>query len=153
MSMTTDEAEKLLELYFNNLDHAAIGDAGGLKGSTAAGSMQISLHHADPGEAGDQTTSEVAYGGYARVAVGRTTGGWAVSSAADPAVADNVSAVSFPTATSGTTTATYFGVGSSATGAGLLLFSGQITSPGGGLAISNGITPEFPIGDLDVTAD
>lgn len=32
----------------------------------------VSLHTADPGETGTQTTSEATYGGYARVSVART---------------------------------------------------------------------------------
>ena len=33
----------------------------------------VALHTADPGEAGDQTTSEATYTGYARIAVARTS--------------------------------------------------------------------------------
>lgn len=153
MSMTTAEAEKLLGLYFENQDHANIGDATGIRGATTAGSLYISLHSADPGETGSQTTAEVSYGGYARVGVARTTGAWNISSAADPATAKNAAAVTFGQCTSGTTTATYFGVGTSASGVGQLLFSGQITSPGGGLAISTGITPEFAADAMVVSAD
>jgi len=41
--------------------------------------IQMALHTAWPGLAGDQTTSEIAYTGYARVAVARTAGGWTVT--------------------------------------------------------------------------
>jgi hypothetical protein len=44
--------------------------------------LQVSLHTADPGPSGNQTTSEVAYTGYARVAVNRAndgTAGWTVT--------------------------------------------------------------------------
>ena len=34
--------------------------------------LYVSLHTADPGEAGDQTTSEATYTGYARIAVVRS---------------------------------------------------------------------------------
>ena len=40
--------DDLLELIFQNLDAANIGDATGLRGSSAAGNMWISLHTADP---------------------------------------------------------------------------------------------------------
>jgi hypothetical protein len=46
----------------------------------ATGLVCISLHTADPGEAGDQTTSEATYKSYARVSVARTTAGWTVTS-------------------------------------------------------------------------
>ena len=36
--------------------------------------LYLSLHTADPGEAGSQTTSEATYTSYARVAVARTSG-------------------------------------------------------------------------------
>jgi hypothetical protein len=148
--MTTAEAEKLLKLYFRNEDHGGIGNAGGLLGATAAGSLYISLHTADPTETGVQTSSEATYGGYSRKAVGRTTGAWTVSSATDPPTVDNSAAVTFDQCTSGTNSITFFGVGVSSTGAGQLLFSGALTAT---LEVSTGITPEFAIGDLNVTAD
>ena len=40
--------------------------------------LYVSLHTGDPGEAGSQTTSECAYGSYARVAVARSGSGWTV---------------------------------------------------------------------------
>lgn len=54
-------ATDLLELIFNNVDWANIGDATGLPGSAVAGSLYISLHTASPGEGGDQTTNEASY--------------------------------------------------------------------------------------------
>lgn len=54
-------ATDLLELIFNNVAWANIGDATGLPGSAAAGSLYISLHTASPGEGGDQTTNECSY--------------------------------------------------------------------------------------------
>ena len=68
-----------LLLLFNNTDFANIGDAAGLQNSAAAGSLYVSLHTADPGEAGSQTTSEATYTGYARVAVARSGSGWTVT--------------------------------------------------------------------------
>lgn len=41
--------------------------------------IQVALHTAFPTLAGDQTNSEVAYTGYGRVAVARTSGGWTVT--------------------------------------------------------------------------
>lgn len=81
----------LLLLIFNNTDAALIGDATGLRGSSTAGSLYVSLHTGDPGEAGNQTTSECAYGSYARVAVARSGSGWTVSgNTVTNAVADDV---------------------------------------------------------------
>jgi hypothetical protein len=61
MSKSNSWENSLLLLLFNNTAVANVGDATGLRGSTTAGSLYASLHTADPGEAGDQTTSEATY--------------------------------------------------------------------------------------------
>lgn len=60
-AMTTAAANAFLLLFFNNTDWAVVGDAAGLQNSSAAGSLYLSLHTASPGEAGDQSTSEISY--------------------------------------------------------------------------------------------
>lgn len=107
-------------------------------------SLYVSLHTANPGATGSQTTSEAAYTSYARVAVARTSGGWSISSE----TISNVAAVTFPTATGGSETETYVGIGTAASGTGILLWFGALTAS---LAVSNGITPSFAIGALTVT--
>lgn len=146
MSATNAFETDLLDHIFANADIANIGDATGLRGSTTAGSFYISLHTADPGETGDQTTSEATYTSYARVAVVRSGSGWTVSGNE----VTNAAAVTFPACTGGSSTVTHFGIGTDSTGAGNLLFYGALTAS---LAISNGITPSFAIGALSVTAD
>ena len=69
----------LLLLLFNNTNAANIGDSTGLRGSSSAGSLFVSLHTADPGPSGDQTTNEITYSSYARVAVARSGSGWTVT--------------------------------------------------------------------------
>jgi len=132
-----------LKLVFNATAIANIADNAA---SAPLTNLYVSLHTGDPGEAGSQTTSECAYTSYARVAVARTSGGWTVTANA----VENAAAITFPAATGGSETATYFAVGTDATGTGKILYSGALTS---GLAISTGITPEFAAGDLDVTED
>lgn len=149
MSASNALESALLLLLFNNTNAANIGDATGLRGSTTAGSLYVSLHTADPGEAGDQTTSEATYTSYARVAVARASGGWTVSGTA-PSEAVNTAATTFPACTGGTNTITHFGIGTAATSTGVLLVSGALTSS---LAVSTGITPSFDIGQLVVTLD
>lgn len=146
MSATNAFETALLTLYFNNTDHANIGDAGGLQNSAAAGSFYISLHTADPGEAGSQTTSEATYTGYARVAVARSGAGWTVSGSN----VSNAAAITFGACTAGSNTITHFGIGSDVSGAGNLFFKGALTAS---LAVSAGITPQFAIGELDVNLD
>lgn len=146
MSLTNAYETAILELIFKNTDCANIGDATGLRGSSTAGNFYISLHTADPGETGTQTTSEAAYTSYARVAVVRSGSGWTVSSGS----ATNAAAITFPACTGSTATCTYFGIGTASSGTGTLLFSAALSSS---LSVSTGITPSFAIGALTVTAD
>lgn len=146
MSATNVLENGLLSLLFENANYANVGDATGLRGSSTAGSFYVSLHTANPNETGTQTTSEAAYTSYARQAVARSTAGWSVAAG----VADNDAAISFPAATGGSETETHFGVGSDVSGAGNLFIWGALTSS---LAVSNGITPSFAIGALDITLD
>lgn len=135
--------------FFQNANIANMGDATGLRGSTTAGSLFIALHTADPGEAGDQTTSEATYTGYARVAVARSSGGFTVSGTA-PTQAANAAAVNFPACTASTSVCTFFSVGLVTSGASVILASGALTAS---LSVSAGITPSFAIGQLTVTLD
>lgn len=146
MSMTNAAEAALLDLLFLNVDWANIGDAAGLQNSAAAGNFYISLHTSDPGEAGNQSTSEVAYTSYARVAVARTAGGFTLTTS----TISNTALVQFPQCTGGSATATHFGIGTDLSGAGNLLFKGALSSS---LSISNGIQPQFAAGALTVTVD
>jgi hypothetical protein len=136
MSKTNVFENELLEHIFNNADITLIGDAAGLLGSAADGSLHISLHTSDPGEAGDQTTNEATYGSYARVAVARDGSGWTVSANSVSPDAD----IEFPEATSGSETITHFGVGASASAAGKLLYKGTV-SPN--IAVTTGVIPRL----------
>jgi hypothetical protein len=146
MSATNAFETDFLKHIFQNLAIANVGDASGLQPAATAGSFYVSLHTDDPGETGDQTTNEATYTGYARVAVARSAAGWTISGNE----ISNAAAVTFGACSAGSNTITHFGIGTAETTAGHLLFSGELTAP---LAVSAGITPEFAIGDLDVTAD
>lgn len=106
--------------------------------------IYISLHTASPTSAGNQTSSEADYTSYARVPVARTTGGWSISSS----TISNVASITFPLATGGSESEAYVGIGTLASGTGVLLWFGQLTAP---LAVSSGITPSFAISALTVT--
>jgi hypothetical protein len=137
----------LLDLLFLNTDWANVGDAGGLQNSSAAGSFYIALHTSDPGEAGDQTTNEIAYNSYDRVAVARSGAGWTRS----VSTIENAALVQFPQCTGGSGTATHFSIGvSDHPTAGQIILSGALSSS---LAISNGIQPQFAAGALTATVD
>lgn len=137
MSKSNSAENNFLKLLFNNTGWANIGDATGLPGSASAGSLFVSLHTADPGEAGDQSTSEISYTGYARVAVARSSGGWTITNNSVSPVAT----ISFGQMTAGTGgTVTHFGIGRATSGAGELLYSGTV-SPN--IAVTNGVTPQL----------
>jgi hypothetical protein len=146
MSKTNAWENMLLLLLFNNTDAANIGDAGGLQNSATAGSLYLSLHTADPGEAGDQTTSEVGYTSYARVAVARSGAGFTVSGNSVSLAA----AASFPAGTGGSGTATHFGIGTASSGAGVLLYSGTVTP---NIVTGNAVTPQLSTAAGLVTED
>ena len=149
MSKTNTLESDILSHIFKNAAITLVGDSAGLLPSASAGNLYVSLHSADPGETGDQTTSELSYTGYARVAVVRSGSGWTVSATAPTQVA-NAAIIAFGLDTVASVTATYFGVGTDATSTGKLLYSGQLVAS---LAISPGITPSFAIGALVVTED
>ena len=138
MSKSDDMEHKLLLLLFNNTAYATVGDATGLRGSTTAGSFYVSLHTADPGEAGTPTTNEITYTSYLRVAVARSSGGWTVTSSSVSPTA----AITFPAGTGGSGTATHFGIStdSIAGGTAVLLYTGTVTP---NIVCGNGVTPQL----------
>jgi hypothetical protein len=123
-----------LKLVFNATAIANIADNAA---SAPLTNLQVSLHTADPGEAGTQSTSEIAYTGYARVAVARTTGGWTVTTNSVAPVAN----IDFGAMTGGAGgTVTHFAVGTAASGTGKLLYSGTVTP---NITVSTGVTPRL----------
>lgn len=122
MSKSNSWENGLLLLLFNNTDFANVGDAAGLQNSAAAGSLYVSLHTADPGEAGSQTTSETAYTNYVRVAVARSGAGWTVSANS----VSNAAAIAFAQCGITGATITHFGLGTDSSGAGTLLYSNTL---------------------------
>lgn len=144
MSATNDFEAKVIALYFNGTAHADLAQN---DGSSPATQFYISLHTADPGEAGAQNTNEAAYTGYDRVAVDRDSSGFTCSGSS----ASNTEQISFGQCTASPgSDITHVGLGLSPSGAGTLLFSLALTNP---VAMSVGATPIFPVGDLEFTAD
>lgn len=100
-------------------------------------SIQFGLSTADPGEAGDQTTSAAAYGSYARVGVLRSSSGFGAPSGGSISPSANID---FPAATSGSETETHAHAGTAASGAGKILYSGTVTP---NIVVSSGVTPRL----------
>lgn len=131
MSKGNTHENDYLKLIFNATAIANIADNAAASPLT---NLYVSLHTADPGETGNQTTSECAYTSYARVAVARTTGGFTVTNNSVSPVAN----ISFPACTGGAETVTHFAIGTTSSGAGKLLYSGTVTP---NIAVSSGVTP------------
>lgn len=124
----------LLKLIFNGTPIANLADNAA---SAPFTNLYVSLHTADPGEAGDQTTNEIAYTGYARIAVARTTGGWTVTNNS----VSPVNNIDFGAMTGGAGgTATHFAVGTAVSGAGKLLYKGPLSAS---ISVVNGVAPRL----------
>lgn len=146
MSKSNAFEQALNQLIFNNSNIANIGDATGLRGSTTAGSLFLALHTADPGEAGDQSTSEIAYTGYARVPVARAAGGWTVTGNSVSPTAN----IDFGQMTAGAGgVATHASIGTSSSGAGMVLYKGALSPT---INVVNGVTPRIGAGST-ITED
>jgi hypothetical protein len=133
MSKSNIFENDFLKLVFNATPIANIADNAA---SAPLTNLYVSLHTADPGEAGDQTTSEATYTGYARVAVARTSGGWTVTANS----VSPVGVINFPAATGGTNTITHWAVGTASGGTGKILYSGTVTPS---ISVSIGVTPQL----------
>lgn len=133
MSKSNVFENDLVKLIFNATAIANIADNAA---SSPLTNLFVALHTADPGEAGDQTTSECAYTSYARVTVARTSGGWTVTNNSVSPVAT----IAFPACTGGAETATYASVGVATSGASKILYSGAISPT---ISISSGVTPQL----------
>lgn len=137
MSIGNTTENAILDLIFSATAWANYADNAASSPQTNIG---LSLHTADPGEAGDATTSEVAYTSYTRKNVSRSTGFGAASSGS-VALAANLD---FPAGTGGSGTVTHFAAAKSnatpPTGAQAILFSGTVTP---NIVTGNGVTPRL----------
>lgn len=143
MSKSNAYETAILALIFNA---TAFADLAENDTTSPATNLYVSLHTADPGEAGTQATNETAYTNYVRVAVARNSGGWTVASGA----VTNAAAVLFATCGVTGATITHFGIGVSSEGAGVLLYKGALSSS---LIVSTNVAPEFAAGEIDVTEE
>lgn len=142
MSKANGFENDLINLTFNATLAAHLGTLSG----TGNANLFISLHTGDPGESGNQQSSECSFGNYARVSVARTSGGWTVSGNQ----AQNAAIISFPECTSGSETVTHVGIGTLTSGTGQLLYKGALTAS---RSVSSGITLQFAINALTVSED
>jgi len=144
MPFSTTFSNALLLHLLNNTAIAGLGDASGPLASAVAGSVYVALHTASPAVGGTQSTNEVAYTGYARVAVARSGAGWTVTTN----TFTNAAQIQFPICTAGTATATHFSIGYASTGGNTVVEFGTLNTA---LAISVNITPQFAASQLTAT--
>lgn len=123
MSKSNGYENSSLLLYFNATPISGVADNAA---SSPATQWFVSLHTADPGEAGNQSTNEIAFTPYARQPLARTSSGWTVSGNQ----VSNAGALTYPkcTGVADDTTAEYFGIGTLVSGAGRLDWSGPLGS-------------------------
>ena len=134
MSKSNALENDFLKLIFTATAIANIADNAAAAPLT---NLYVGLHTSDPGEAGNQTTNEISYTGYARIAVARSGAGWTVTANVVTPVAN----ITFGEMTAGAGgTATHAGVGTASSGAGKLLWSGAITP---NIAVVNGVIPQL----------
>lgn len=142
MPKSTTASNNILALIFNATTWNEIAEN---DTSSPATNLYLSLHTADPGVGGSQTTNETSYTNYARIAVARTTGGWDAPSGGATA---NAALAQFAQCGASGATLTHVAIGTASSGAGLVLYAGALTSS---LAVANGIQPQFAAGALDIT--
>ena len=141
MAKSTTTCNNILKLVFNATAWANMADNAATSPYT---NLYLSLHTADPGTGNNQTTNETTYTNYARIALARTSGGWTVATN----TATNAALAQFAQCGATGATLTYVAIGTAASGAGNVLYSGALNSA---LAVANGIQPQFAASALVVT--
>ena len=121
----------LLKLIFNATGIANIADNAATSPLT---NLFVALHTSSPGAGGNQSTNEAAYTGYARVSVARTSSGFTISGSSVSPAAN----ITFPAATGGSETETFWSIGTASSGAGKILYFGSISPT---IPVVTGVSP------------
>jgi hypothetical protein len=142
MSKSNTFENDFLKLIYNATPIANLADNAA---SSPLTNLYLTLHTADPGEAGNQSTNEVSYTGFARIAVGRNN--------TDLVVTNNqvvpANDVEFAEAGVGVnTSATFWSIGTSLSGTGKILHSGAISPT---INITQGVVPR--LGSFNISED
>jgi hypothetical protein len=135
--ITTTAANYLLRHIFWNEDFPGIGDTSGLQNSTTTGSLYVILFSASPGAAGNATTNELGYTGYARIQMPRNNSTWAITNN----VVSPVATITFGQCTGGTIAdATHWGVTDSASSTGSFVIYGALNAT---ITMASLVTPRL----------
>ena len=141
MAKSVITCNNLLKLIFNATAWANMADNAA---SSPYTNLYVGLYTADPGTGNSQSTNETSYTNYTRIAVVRTSSGWTVSTN----TAVNAALIQFPQCGATGATLTYVAIGTAASGAGNVLYSGALNSS---LTVASGIQPQFNASALTVT--
>lgn len=137
-AFTTQSANDVLNYLLRNVAPSWDG----------ATTLYLSLHTGTIGAGGDQTTNEVTYTGYARVAVARNSSGTFTAAASGASESNAIVQFGNPTAGSFPIVVTHVGLGANASGAGTCIEYTALNSP---LTINLNVQPNFATGVLDFT--
>jgi hypothetical protein len=138
-ALTTTSANDVLNYILRNVAPSWGG----------ATTLYVALHSAAVGSGGDQTTNEITYTGYARVAIARNSSGEFTAAASGTTDNDNQITFGNPTAGSFPITVTHISIGENASGAGTAILTTALDSS---LVINLNVQPNVAIGALDVSA-
>lgn len=137
-SKTTTSSNDFLNYWLRNVAPSWDG----------ATTLYLSLHTGAVGLAGNQTTNEATYTGYARVALARNSSGAFVAASSGSSV--NAALILFGLCTGGTLpeTLTHVAIGENASGAGTVIATGALNQA---LVVNLSSRPEFDPSTLTVT--
>jgi hypothetical protein len=132
MSKSDTHENALLLLIFNAVTYEGIAEDDSTYPVT---DLIVALHTSSPDESGDQSTNEISYTGYSRVAVTRDNTGWTVSgNSVSPAAA-----IEFGQMSGGAGgTVTHFSVGTGVSNE--MLYYGTVTP---NIVVTNGVIPRL----------
>lgn len=123
----------ILKLYFNGTAITGIADN---TASSPLANLFMSLHTADPTDAGTQNTNETAYTGYARKSITRGAGFTVTGNSVSPAADQDFGAC---TASPGGAI-THAAIGDLTSGAGRIFWAGPVTP---NITMAVGVTPRI----------
>lgn len=122
MAFSAEFAGDLLKLLLHGQAIASLAQ----NHSSPTQALYLALHTADPGAGGNQSTHEVNYTGYARVALQRSAAGWSITGNK----ATLASTVEFGEMTGGAGgTATHVSIGTNVSGTGKVLLRAALSHP------------------------
>lgn len=133
MSFSNTAENALLALIFNATAWANMADNAASSPQTQ---IAAALHTADPGDAGNMSTSEATYTSYARVNTNRNSGGFTVTGNSVSPAAN----IDFPTGTGGSGTVTYASFGKTGGGAADIHVTGTVTP---NIVTGTGVVPRL----------